>query len=63
MKLQLISGWTFVQGDPGAAPGSVTSFTIPEAQEDQYLRASYQVTDSNGLNTSNSPATSQIIAE
>jgi len=57
------NGWTFVQGDPGAAPGSVTSFVIPEAQEDQYLRASYQVTDSNGLNTSNSPATSQIIAE
>tara|TARA_R110001592_G_scaffold109327_1_gene304959 strand:- start:1289 stop:2011 length:723 start_codon:yes stop_codon:yes gene_type:complete len=56
-------GWAFVQGSPGAAPGSVTSFVIPEAQEDQYLRASYQVTDSSGLNTSNSPATSQIIAE
>ena len=59
VKLQLIlilqtsangtTGWTFVQGSPGAAPGSVTSFVIPEAQEDQYLRASYQVTDSKDL--------------
>ena len=56
------SGWAFLQGNPGTAPGSVVSYVIPQAQEDQYLRASYQVTDDDGLNTNNSSATAQIIA-
>ena len=56
------SNWNFLQGDPGAAPGSVSIYTIPQGQEDQYIRASYQVTDDNGLNTNNSTATNKIIA-
>ena len=57
------TAWNFLQGNPGTAPGAVVNSVIPQAQEDQYLRASYQVTDDEGLNTSNSAATSQIIAE
>ena len=56
------SGWSFLEGHPNIASGGTYTYTIPASQSGQYLRASYQVTDDDGLSTSNSPATSQIAA-
>ena len=56
------SGWNFFEGNPGIASGGTRTITIPAGQSGQYLRASYQVTDDDGLSTSNSSATPQIAA-
>ena len=55
-------GWSFLEGHPNIASGGTYTYTIPASQSGQYLRASYQVTDDDGLSSSNSPATPQIAA-
>tara|TARA_R110002012_G_scaffold82366_1_gene208168 strand:- start:1178 stop:1894 length:717 start_codon:yes stop_codon:yes gene_type:complete len=56
------SGWSFLEGHPGTASGGAVTLTVPAAQSGQYLRASYQVSDDDGLTTSNSAASDQIAA-
>lgn len=56
------TGWAFLDGNPDAASGAVINYTVPEAQEDQYIRVSYQVTDDDGIVSSNSSSTTQILA-
>ena len=55
-------GWTFLEGNPGTASGASVTHVIPASEEGKYIRGSYQVTDDAGVNTSNSPSSSVIIA-
>ena len=55
-----ISGWSFLEGNPGLVSGGTRTIAIPAQQLNKYLRASYQVTDDDGLTASNSSPTPQI---
>ena len=57
------SGWSFLAGNPGVASGASATYTIQSGDAGKYIRASYQVTDDNGTISSNSSATSVIIAD
>ena len=56
------SGWNFLNGNPGTASHATVTYTIPAGQVGKYIRASYQVTDDNGVASSNSAATVEVIA-
>ena len=47
-------GWTFKSGNPGTPEGDTRTYTVAAGDDGKYLRASYQVTDDNGVHTSNS---------
>lgn len=53
-------GWTLLEDHPGTASGASVTYTIPSSQVGQYIRASYQVTDDDGVTSSNSSATAEI---
>ena len=55
-------GWTFLEGNPGTASGGIVTHVIPESELGKFIRASMQVSDDAGVSSSNSPATSIIIA-
>ena len=54
------SGWSFLKGHLDTASGATVTYTIPASQVSQYIRASYQVTDDDGVTSSNSSATAEI---
>ena len=54
------SGWTFLSGNPNTASGASVTYVIPAGQVGKYLRGSFQVTDDNGVTSSNSTATAEI---
>ena len=47
-------GWTFLAGNPGVASGGIATYTVQAGDDTKYIRASYQVTDTNGTVSSNS---------
>jgi hypothetical protein len=56
------TGWAFLAGNPGEPGGGTETYTILPAQEGEYIRASFQVTDDDGTVSNNSVATAQIVA-
>ena len=55
-------GWNFLKGHPDTASHATVIYIIPAGQVGKYIRASYQVTDDNGVASSNSGSTVEIIA-
>ena len=53
-------GWSFLAGNPGTAGGASATYTITGAEAGNYIRASFQVTDNDGVESSNSSASGPI---
>ena len=54
------SGWSFLSGNPSTASGGTATYVLQAADSGKYIRASFQVTDEDGVQSSNSSATAAI---
>ena len=54
-------GWAFKAGNPGIASGGAATYAIQPGDETKFFRASFQVTDDNGVQSQNSTAIGPVI--
>ena len=57
------NGWSFLAGNPSTAGGGTASYVIQASDAGKYIRASFQVSDDNETKSSNSSATSAVVAD